>query len=123
MTVIEAISKLDARKFNTYDQETKVGWLSALDARVKNIVAAHEGDDGTVFSGYNADEDLHRQLLVQEPFDDLYIHYMEAQIDLGNGEGDGYNAAITLYNALFSDFRAWYGRNHMPKMARKRFLF
>ena len=123
MTVSEAIARLDNRKFNTYSKDDKIGWLSAIDARVKKIMESHEGDDGIPFAAYRVDEDMHKELLVQSPFDDLYIHYMEAQIDLGNGEGDGYNAAIILYNALFNEFRGWYGRNHMPKSVARRFLF
>lgn len=46
MTLIEAITRIDSLKHNTYDKATKIRWLSTLDGQVKrHIIDTHEGAD------------------------------------------------------------------------------
>lgn len=124
MTIIEAISKIDDLKFNAFTQDQKVNWLSRLDNMVKTqIIDTHEGGDHVTFTGYDSDTDLHTQLLVSAPFDEVYLRWMEAQIDYCNGEIDKYNISITMFNTEFEAFAAWYHRNHMPVSRGKRFIF
>ena len=116
MTIIEAINKLDELKHNTYSQTDKVAWLSRLDAMVKKlIIDTHEGGDEVIFTGYGSDTDLHTQLLVDSPFDEMYLRWMEAQIDYTNGEYEKYNNSIEMFNTVYKAFENWYNRNHMPK--------
>ena len=124
MTIIEAISKIDSLKYNTYSQEDKVDWLSRLDWMVKRqIVDTHEGGQAVFFTGYDADTDLHTVLLIPAPFDEIYLRWLEAQIDYTNGEMDKYNASIIMYNTAYEAFENYYNRNHMPVKKGKRFIF
>lgn len=123
MKVIEAISQLDNLKFNTYGPAEKVKWLSSLDATVMaEVVEAHEGGSAEPFTGYSED-DMQKELLVKAPFDEIYLRWMEAMVDYHNGEIQSYNAGIILFNDVYSAFKAWYGRNHLPKTRAKRFFF
>ena len=124
MTIIEAINKIDSLKYNTYSQEDKVDWLSRLDWMVKRqIVDTHEGGQTVFFTGYDADTDLHTVLLIPAPFDEIYLRWLEAQIDYTNGEMDKYNASIIMYNTAYEAFENYYNRNHMPVKKGKRFIF
>lgn len=124
MTIMEAITKLDSLKSNVYSQADKVEWLSKLDGAVKRlIIDTHEGSEQVPFCGYTADTSLDTVLLVPSPFDDVYLRWMEAQIDYYNGETDRYNNAIILYNSLFEEYANFYNRTHSPKCAVSRFLF
>lgn len=125
MTVIQAISQVDNLKFNQYSHSEKVRWLNTVESSVKRtVIDLHEGGDEITFTGYDTKgEDDHTELLVPAPYDVLYLRWLEAMIDYNNGESAGYNAAIVLFNAAFDDYRAWYGRNHMPKRSATRFLF
>ena len=125
MKIIDAISKVDDLKPNRYDEEHKVGWLSNLDLRVKNeIIDTHEGANETSFTGYNVDIDKDTELLVPAPYDEMYIHWLMAQIDLANGEYNKYNAEITMFNTEWEDYAKHYNRTHMPiTQGKKRFLF
>lgn len=115
MTIIEAITGLDAHKRNAYSQEDKVKWLSRLDSMAKRLVIdTHEGGEETVFDGYGDDTDLHTVLLIPAPFDEVYLRWMEAQIDYANGEYDRYNNAIEMFNTAWEAYRNDYNRNHMP---------
>ena len=124
MTIAEAISKVDTLKPNTYTQEDKVGWLSSLDARVKTqIIDAHECDTPVLFYGYDSLLDQETELLVHTPYDEMYLRWLEAQIDYHNGEDDRYNNAIVLFNNAYDGYKKHYTRTHMPLSQGNRFVF
>lgn len=114
MKVIEAINHIDAVKPNAYSQDVKIKWLSTLDGIIKKeIIDTHEGGEGVSFTGYTATS-LMTEMIVPAPYDDIYIKWLEAQIDYANGEYNRYNTTITVYNAALSDFERAYNRTHMP---------
>lgn len=122
MKIIEAITRIDAVKPNTYLQSEKIAWLSTLDAMVKkNIIETHEGDE-VEFTGYTEDTDLNTVLLIPEPYDEAYLRWMEAQIDYYNCEYDKYNNAVDSFNAVYEDYRNYYNRTHMPKGKKFKFF-
>ena len=116
MTIIEAINRIDSLKPNSYSQEDKILWLSALDGEIKtNIIDTHDGAENVTFNGYDADTALDTVLLVPAPYDDIYIKWLEAQIDYTNGETRKFNNSIVMYNTAYSAFQRYYNRTHMPK--------
>ena len=115
MKIIEAISRLDSQKHNTFSQSDKVEWLSRLDSMVKkHIIDTHEGADEVTFTGYDGTTDLQTELLIPEPFDEVYLRWMEAQIDYANGEYNKYNQSIQMYMTAYDGYANYYNRNHMP---------
>lgn len=124
MTIIEAITRADDRKHNTVSFEEKLEWLNQLDRNIKlKIIDTHEGGENVTFSGYNSDTDQHTTLLVPQPFDSIYLYWLEAQIDYRNGEPERYNASKLLYNAAWEDFENYYNRTHRPVQRGCRFVF
>lgn len=123
MTVSEAIEKVDALQPNMFTKADKVGWLSHLDMRVQHqILDTHEYNDGETeihFEGYTTDGNDDTEMLAPVPYDEMYIHWLEAQINYYNMEYDGFNAANLLFNTNWDEFRNWYNKYHMPKTARK----
>lgn len=115
MKISEAISKIDSLKHNTYTQSDKVAWLSRVDAMVKKlIIDTHEGADEVPFTGYDDTTDLETELLVPAPFDELYLRWLEAQIDYTNGEYGKYNNSVTMYNTAYTAYQNYYNRTHKP---------
>ena len=124
MKISEAISTVDALKPNTYTPEDKIGWLSSLDARVKSqIINAHECNDPISFYGYDSVLDQETELLVPAPYDEMYLRWLEAQIDYYNDENDRYNNAIILFNNVYEGYKKHYTRTHMPISRGERFVF
>ena len=124
MTIKEAITRLDALKFNTYTDEDKVEWLSRLDSAVKlQIIDSHGGADNVPFDGYDTDTPDNTVLLVPAPYDEVYLRWMEAQIDYHNGEYDKFNNSIIMYNTAFDAYQKHYTRTHKPVQHGRRFLF
>lgn len=115
MTIIEAINRIDSLKPNNYTQEDKIKWLSTIDGVIKKeIIDTHEGADTIIFNGYDIDTALDTILLVPAPYDDVYIKWLEAQIDYFNGETARFNNSIVMYNTAYSVFERYYNRTHMP---------
>lgn len=115
MTLIEAISKIDNLKHNTYTHEDKVGWLSRLDGMVKTeILDTHEGGE-TAFQGYDTDSDVETVLLVPAPYDEVYLRWLEAQIDYAGGEYNRFNNSMDMFQAAYQSYSNFYNRTHMPK--------
>lgn len=114
MTIMGAINHLNAVKPNSYTQTEKIKWLSTLDGIVKaEIIDTHEGGEDITFNGYD-EFSLMQELLVPAPYDDMYIKWLEAQIDYANGEYGKYNNSITLYNTAYAAYVKYYNRTHMP---------
>jgi hypothetical protein len=122
MTIMDAIYRIDELKPNSYSQPEKIKWLSSLDGIIKKeIKDTHEKcTDETCckdieFEGYGEYQDLSTPLLVLAPYDDIYLRWLEAQIDYANGEYGKYNNSIAMYNAAYSAYANYYNRTHMPK--------
>lgn len=115
MKVREAIDRIDSLKHNTYTNGEKVEWLSRLDGIVKvQIVDTHEDGEDIVFDGYT-ETDMEKELLIPMPFDEVYIRWLEAQIDYYNGEIARYNNSMMMYQTAYDTFQRYYNRQHMPK--------
>ena len=115
MTISEAITKIDALKFNTYKPNEKIAWLSTIDGIIKReVIDTHEGGESVVFNGYDENTSLDTELLAPAPYDDLYIKWLESQIDYANAEYGKYNNSKLAYNTAFTAFESWYNRQHMP---------
>lgn len=116
MTIIEAIERIDSLKPNTYTKEEKIHWLSRIEGMLKrNCIDNHEGAENVVFGGYDEDTPVDTILIVQEPYDELYVLWLEAMIDYTNGEYTKYNNAIVRYNDMYQTFFNDFNRTHMPK--------
>lgn len=123
MTIIEALNMTDALKPNTYDQMTKIQWLSQLDLMVKHDVYDTHDVVSLIFSGYNQDTPLDTVLLIPSPYDRVYQRWLDAQIDLANGEIDRFNASILLFNKDYTEFINDFNRKYRHKNKSQRFLF
>ena len=115
MTIDQAINTLDARQNNTFSRQEKIGWLSQLDGLIfSEVISTHRGEE-TSFTGYTTETDPQTRLLVPAPWEDIYLHYMQAQMDYANGEMTRYANAAALYNSGLTAYKNHYNRAHMPK--------
>ena len=125
MKVIEAIHEADNLRPNLYEVAEKIQWLSRLDLRVKHeVLDTHrynEGETPVEFEGYGPD-DTEEELLVPEPWAEMYIHWLEAQIDYHNMEYDGFNASNAMFESVYGSFAREYNSSHMP-IGRKKIYY
>lgn len=115
MKMNDAIIGIDSLKHNTYSHTDKVQWLSRLDWMVKKeIIDTHEGAEAVDFKGYDDSTNLETELLVPAPYDEMYLRWMEAQIDYHNGEYGRYNNSIDMFHNAYESYQNHYNRTHMP---------
>ncbi len=54
------------------------------------------------------------ELIVQEPYDDLYIYYIDLMIARGSGDAKLRNASAESFNQTYMAYQQYYNRTHMP---------
>lgn len=113
MTIGEVIAQVDELKPNLFQQHMKIKWLSDVEGNViREVINTHDRKEGPmVFQGYDTDVE---ELLVPEPYTDLYVYYLMAQIDFAQAEYDRYNNTTIRFNEAYDRFRRWYNREHRP---------
>ena len=121
MTLIEAIAKTDEVKPNALSNSDKIRYISNLDLSIKKFMSQYEVSS-TPFNGYTDNTDMDTELLVEAPFDDIYIYWLAAQIDYWNDEVESYDNNMTMYSSVLSDYRKDYHRHHMPKQRNFKFF-
>ena len=122
MTIMSVITLLQSVKPHQYDDATVVRWISDVEGLLyKEIVCGHEmpvDEEGNLVEishgPYNPETDMDTVLMVPEPYSDVYVKYLAAQIDYHNAEFARYNNSMVMYNMALSAFADWYNRNHMP---------
>lgn len=116
MKIGEAIENARELMAGAVSDETLLRWLSALDGQVKlEIIDTHAGGGEVLFTPYGEDTDTDTELLIPQPYDEVYRYFLEAQMLFANGELEEYNAVAARYEESYAAYAAWYNRTHMSK--------
>ena len=105
-SVIEHTMKLHP---DTIADSVKCRWLSELDGKIMRETMFR--DD---FVPYKFPEDGDKELVVGEPYDNIYELYIMAMSDFFSGEMANYSASAALFEEAYSEFRKNYIRSNMP---------
>jgi hypothetical protein len=117
MTVSEAINEINTLKPNSYGDEEKTRWLERLDGQIRReILDTHFPNDGESIPA-EGDYDGDTELLALAPYDELYVHYLAAQIDYYNREYEAFNATNAMFDACYASFRNKVNATHRPRSA------
>ena len=115
VTIEQVLAQVDSRVPNGWSLPQKLSWLSRLDGQaVEEVLWAY----GTAphFRGYGPDTPLDTPLLIPTPWEECYVHYLEAQIHYINGELTRYANAMALFQAVYRAWAEHYHRSHLlPK--------
>jgi len=109
-TINEVIERNDRIKPNTYDAETKAGWLYRLDGRISKEIMQKEEPEQYIFP-----QDADRMLLIPFPHDAIYDYYIQAMIDFANREFSTYNNSMIMFNEAYDAFAKLYIRENIPR--------
>lgn len=95
--------------------ERLIRWLRQLDTELyETVVKTHEGWEDTPPPAYTMETPEETELMVQEPYDSIYTHWLQARIDWANSEIGRFNNSNAAFEADRQAFCAWYNRTHMP---------
>lgn len=127
MTVGKAIETADKlRPNNSFDRELKLLWLRQADAGLRMSIVdksdTADFDDVGADVLYDPEQELLRQdetLLLPQPYDDYYAHYLCAQMDAALGETDRYANEMQLANASEEGFAVWCRQRYLPRAQTK----
>ena len=103
---------------NQYTTAEKRRWLLQAEGFVvREVHQPHAGGEEAQVPPEDTGEDT--VLLVQPPYDELYRHYVEAQIHYANGEMERYNNDCAAWNNALLTYRDFWCRSHMPRQGVK----
>ena len=90
VTAKQVLDRVDALAPNGYERAEKLRWLAQAEGFVLREIGRQTGElpemaETTV-------------LTAPAPYDEMYRHYVEAQIHYANGETARYNSAGSLWN-------------------------
>lgn len=121
MTILEAVEQVDLQFPNAYSRQEKLRWLSRLDGLIyQELHRLYEGCEGP-FGGYDETTELSDQLLVKEPYaPEVYLRYLESQMDDANGDTERYLNSAKQFRAAYKTYARWYNRSHRPKSRERR---
>lgn len=121
MTVMDAIRDVDRLRPNGYQTEDKIRWLERLEKRIwKEILRRYDTEAEEPQTEDYSYPDW--TLTAGSPYDEMYIHWLCAQMAFYDQEFEIFNASNELFEAVYGRFRNYYNRTHMPLSARKRYF-
>ena len=102
----------EMRPNNEFSDSLKQNWLRECDARLRKTVVDFDdvGADTAWAEGLAYDTEL----LAQEQFAPLYVHWLCAQMDLALGEVARAANEMQLYSDYVQEFAAWMRRRYAP---------
>lgn len=111
MKVCEILEHLAETRPNVYPDEVLVRWLSDIEGKIHNEVFRKTDAFKPIVA--NADND--RELLVYEPYTNVYVQYLYSMIEFTNCETVKYANANALFNSFYDAFEADYiKKNRQP---------
>lgn len=120
MTAMEAIAQADRLRPNQYPPVDKMRWLERLEKRIWKEILRHYDADAPEPTGI-LETDADVELTADDPYDEMYIHWLCAQMSLYEEEYESFNAENAVFESVYGQFRNAYNREHMPLSARKRY--
>lgn len=141
-TVAQIIEQYNAERPNQTDDAVKVTWLRKCEQMLINeIYVQHEHDledetrqelnvEGSTliiesagsFEDHISNFDMDTALLVPEPYDDLYIYYLDQRIAFNANDKARYNTAVTMYNNALLTYQQYFNRTYETKKISKKLL-
>ena len=106
-TAKQVLDRVDALLPNSCQRAEKLRWLAQAEGFVLRELVQKAGELPELTEG--------SELTAEMPYDELYRHYVEAQIHYANGELERYNNAMALWNNGLMTLRDHWCRGHMPR--------
>lgn len=142
MTAAGIIEQFNVERPNKVDDSLKLGWLKKIEQMIINeVIIQHEHDledeskvslvvRGNTLSITKAGKlsehidsfDMDSEMLVKEPYDDLYIHYLDQRIALMNNDTKRYNVSSQQYNNAYFAYQQYFNRTYITKKQPKLLL-
>lgn len=116
MKIQDVLARVDELKPNKFSEEQKVRWLSNLELiAYEQVVRWHKDCEHLKPKPYDPASDIDAELMIEDPWSEVYVHWLCAQIDYYNGDLGRYQNSAVSYNSAFTAWANWFHRNHESK--------
>ena len=127
MTAAGMIEQFNTERPNSVEDSTKCEWLRKCEANLIDSVillrTIGEGErTAEEWQEYLDTFNYDSELILKEPYDDLYIYFLDARMSLNNNDKVRYNQASTLYNNALLTWKQKYNREHLPIQHHKQII-
>lgn len=103
-------------KPNQFEDNVLIGWLNAVEGKLITEVFSMREEDERIaalnYKKYDEKTDMDTELLVQDPYTDLYKYYLFSMIDFTNEEMDRYTNSMLMFNTSWQEFVNYWYRTH-----------
>lgn len=113
MKVGEAIAYLDEVKPNAFSRGVKLGWLSEIEGKLALEIRLETMESLEDWLPYAA-ADMTAELRAGFPYTGVYTWWLQAQVDLANGEYDKAQNTMAMFNNAWAEYLRWYCQRYDP---------
>lgn len=113
-TYRDIIELADSYRPNALGQELKLWWLMTLDGKIAAEVMLIDINEIREFMDAEYPEAMDMEPLVGFPYEELYLHYLEAKILYANEEYNSYQNAMESFNAMYRSYCTWLLNTYDP---------
>ena len=110
MKVREALQQVKEEKPHSFANEFVLRWLNELEQRVQEYMGISREEWETYTT---SDGDLEKDLIVEPPYDSLYISWLKAKIDYVNEEFEAYANHQAQFKAEWEEVKIKLYQNGM----------
>ncbi len=110
MKALDVVNYFNEIRPNSFDNDTKIGWLKDVEHDIVYQRALHgniELDEGFM-------EEENPDLTLGREWRDLYVYYMISMADMTNGEMRLYSVSSVYFNSLFDKWKRRERARNMP---------
>ena len=127
MTVAGMIEQYNMERPNSVEDSVKRDFLKKCEANIlDSVILLYKPQVGERtfeewvdwLDNFNYDTEL----ILKEPYDDVYLYWLDQRICLNNNDKARYNVASRLFDNIFLSFKQKYNREHYPTQTRKMLL-
>lgn len=112
ITINHVISRSDEVFQNVYSPSTKGRWLAEFEKRVWNEVFSKFEGGIDMDPAIHYPEDGDKPLLIPDEYVPVYEYYLLMKINFHDRNWKAYNAALSMFQSAYADFKAWWVQNH-----------
>ncbi len=113
MKIRDALEQIKNTKPSQYGDKMLLGWLSVLDGQMWEEALKRYGAPAPA-TPYKQSM-MEMELLIPHPYDQIYLTWLGAQIDLMNAEYERYNNQMMLFNAQHQEYLNHVTRNNVVR--------
>lgn len=124
MTAVAIIEQYNNERPNQVDDSIKLEMLKKCEQMIiDTVILTHEDAPEIEELNEHLDNfDFDSELLVFEPYDELYLYYLDQKIAFNNNDTKRYNTASSMYNTALLTFKQRYNRAHKGFQPKKTLL-